>query len=67
MNKSELDFKYHYLLKLIDEAAESYTKHGKANIYELQRKAANVRDSNYTFPAKIENYAEYLQRTRHDT
>jgi len=64
MNKSELDFKYHYLLKLIDEAAENYTKHGKANIYELQRKAATVRDSNYTFPAKIEAFEEFCRKEK---
>ena len=52
MNKSELDFKYHYLLKLIDDAAEDYTKHGKSNIYELQRRAAMVRDSNFRIPRK---------------
>lgn len=62
MNKSELDFKYHYLLKLIDEAAEDYTKHGKSNIYELQRRAAMVRDSNYTFPAKIKAFEEFVRK-----
>lgn len=62
MNKSELDFKYHYLLKLIDDAAEDYTKNGKSNIYELQRRAAMVRDSNYTFPSKIKAFEEFVRK-----
>jgi hypothetical protein len=67
MNNSELKFKYQYLLKLIDDAAESYTSTVKSNIYDLQRRAATVRDSNYNFQSKIEAYENFVKGESHDT